>query len=372
MKLCFLADCRSLHTKRWLEYFARDNEVHLITIDYPYDSATKVTNKDYRDLGIIVHKIPKKLVNLAISPIAVKNMIQQIKPDIVHAHYATQYGFCGAFSGFHPFVLSVWGSDILVDPGKNRAYREMVRYALRHADLITCDGENYSEAFVQFGTDLEKVKIIYHGIDTRQFSPTKRDRSVFSDLSVSDTTPVVIFIRGFFSVYDPETLIRSFPSVIREIPEAHFILIGEGDQKQSAINLVHDLGVSSAVSFVGWIPHDRLPEYLASADVYVSTSLSDGGAVVSTLEAMASGLPPVVTDVGDHRIWVQDGKNGFVIPPKDPETLAERIIILLKDRDMRRTFGIHNRAIVEEQGDYYREMAKMEKIYEILVMRNST
>ena len=88
---------------------------------------------------------------------------------------------------------------------------------------------------------------------------------------------------------------------------------------------------------MGWIAHDELPKYLTSADIYVSTSLSDG-ASVSLVEAMACGLPVVTTDAGDAGKWIEDGRNGFIVPTKSPELLAEKIAYLLENKDLREIF----------------------------------
>jgi glycosyltransferase involved in cell wall biosynthesis len=105
-------------------------------------------------------------------------------------------------------------------------------------------------------------------------------------------------------------------------------------------------------------------------DVYVSTSLSDAGIAASTAEAMACGLPVIVTDVADNRDWVEDGDNGFVIPVKSPKLLAEKIIYLLKNENIRKKFGKSGRKIIEERNNYYKEMEKMENIYEKLMERH--
>jgi glycosyltransferase involved in cell wall biosynthesis len=118
------------------------------------------------------------------------------------------------------------------------------------------------------------------------------------------------------------------------------------------------------VRFVGWISNDELPRYLASSDIYVSTSLSDAGLSASTAEAMACGLPVIVTDSGENRVWIEDGKNGFVVPLANPKILAEKIIYLIKNKDIKARFGEINRKIIEERNNYYKEMAKMERIYE--------
>jgi glycosyltransferase involved in cell wall biosynthesis len=103
--------------------------------------------------------------------------------------------------------------------------------------------------------------------------------------------------------------------------------------------------------------------------VYVSTSRSDAGLAASTAEAMASGLPVVVTDSGENRVWVADGENGFIVPTQAPEMLAERILDLLRRPDVRARWGRANRQIIVERNDYVREMGRMEEIYRTLAGR---
>jgi len=213
------------------------------------------------------------------------------------------------------------------------------------------------------------LSLCCHGL--RYPSPSPWCRKAFADLLPDQSDPVVIDIRGFRSVYNAETLIRAVPSVLKKIPDAKFILAGEGEEKAQNQDLVASLGVSNAVFFVGWIPHDNLPRFLSSADVYVSTSLSDGGAVVSTLEALASGLPVVVTDSGDHALWVQNNVNGFIIPKKDSEMLAKKIVYLLQNDDNRIRFGAASRRIAEEKAGYDIQMKEMTMIYNHLKERQA-
>jgi len=82
---------------------------------------------------------------------------------------------------------------------------------------------------------------------------------------------------------------------------------------------------------------------------------------------MASGLPVIVTDSGDNKKWVEENKGGFVVPLKNPEKLAEKIIYLLKNENLRKSFGEYNRKIIEEKNNYYKEMEKMEGVYKKLI-----
>jgi len=167
-------------------------------------------------------------------------------------------------------------------------------------------------------------------------------------------------------VHNVETLVKAIPPILKEIPDTKFIIIGKGEQKEYLMDLAKHLNVFEVIRFLGEVPNDEMPSYLASSDVYVSTSLSDSGLAGSTAEAMACGLAVVITDSGDNKKWVKDGEGGFIVPVKNHEMLAEKIIFLLKNKDMRLKFGKINREIIKEKYDYYKQIAKMENIYKEL------
>lgn len=364
MKICYLASANSIHTQRWVKYFAsHGHEVHLIS-PMPF-RGNNIENVKLYVLRGFSPRIPiiSLLVNLLFNVIQVKRWVREIKPDILHAHYITSYGFWGALSGFHPLVLSAWGSDILVAPKSSKINKAIVKFALRKADLITCGGENSIEEMVRLGANPKKLKLIYFGVDTQKFNPEQRNGKLREELGVSNS-PAIISIRSLRPLYDVESLIKATPLVLEQVPETKFIIAGDGEQGEYLKTFAVSLGVSDSVRFVGRLPHNELPKYLASADIYVSTSLSDSGISVSASEAMACGLPVVVTDSGNNKKWIKGEENGFVIPVRDPSQLAEKIVYLLRNPDTRKRFGEMNRKIIKEKQNYEKEMRKMEKLYE--------
>jgi len=215
--------------------------------------------------------------------------------------------------------------------------------------------------------DTGRIEKVFWGIDTGQFSPRWRNEEIKSQLSISGA-PVVISLRNFKTIYNVEMLIRAVPLVLARAPETRFILAGDGDQRDYLANLAVSLGVSDAVRFVGFVAHDELPKYLASSDVYVSTSLSDSTSL-SLQEAMACEVAPIVTDLPANREWVINAENGFIVPANDAPALADRIVYLIKNRSVRDEFGKQGRNIIEERAEYRKEMAKMERIYQGLKSR---
>nr|WP_321351985.1 glycosyltransferase [uncultured Methanoregula sp.] len=367
MRLCFLADIRSIHTKRWIEFFAPSHEIHLITLNFTPSEMGNVSTEDYTNLGVRIHILPKSFPSILFNSLRVKKLIRTIQPDLLHAHFVTHYGYWGARSGFHPFVVSGWGDDVLIHP-KKTVLSYLVSLALRSADRITCDGENSFEAIQKLGIPREKILLITHGVDTKKFSPGLRNPALFLNI-FKNSWPVVTCIRGFNPIYDPETIIRAIPHVLKDAPEVNFLIGGKGYEEERMRALSDKLGIGQFIQFCGWIPHENLPPYLASSDIYVSASLSDGGVAVSSFEAMASGLPVVVTDIGDNRLWIKDNENGFIVPVRQPELLAERIVRLVRNPDLRKACGQVNRGLVEEKQDYYKEMEKVHVLYTDLVKR---
>ena len=363
MKICYLANAASIYTVRWVNYFAEHGwKVELITWHPPTsDSGIHPT--------VNIHRIffPPHYIARYGALLEITRLIKKIQPDIIHAHYISHFGILAALysrlSGFRPIVLTAWGSDILIDPKGLKKW--LVKYALKKADLITCDAENLKETMIELGADSQKIKIVYHGIDTKKFNPNQKDEKIRKKLKIFNS-PTVIGTRGLKPVYDVKSLIKAVPLVLKQVPDAKFVIAGRGSQETELKQLAKSLGVSDSIRFVGFIPQDILPKYFASSDVYVSTSLSDSFAV-SALEAMACGLAPVMTDVADNKIWIKDGENGFIVPTKNPESLAEKIIYLLENKDVRVKFGKINRKIVEEKQDYYKVMEKMEKLYKELI-----
>jgi glycosyltransferase involved in cell wall biosynthesis len=364
LRLCFIADATSIHTKRWVNYFAgRGHEVHLI-------SSRFTEGYEGFDSRIQMHQLvsffPKLWrVSGYLSGIAwlfqVRAMIIRIKPDIVNAHYIGVPAYLAVVSGFHPLVLTAWGSDILIDAKRNSLRRYLTNRALRKADRIICVSPILSEEIIKSGSASDRIVVSPVGVDTQKFNPRARSEILLRKFDVAGS-PLVISTRNLGPIYDVETLIRAVPLVLQEFPRATFIIAGDGEQRSYLENLAKTLGVSGSVRFTGWIPNQEYPKYLASSDIYVSTSHSDGTSI-SLLEALACGLAPAVTDIPANRPWVQDGSNGFLVPVGDYRMLASKIVLLLKDRDTRIRFGEAGRKLVSEKADYVKEMAKIEKIY---------
>jgi len=360
MKICFLAGADSIHSYRWVKYFGdRGHDVTWITL-VP-NKFPPIVNVKCHESGLINGPFWRNMIQIVWAAYKVRKLIKKVNPDVLHVHYAGTNGMMGLLSGIRPFVLTAWGSDVLF-AGKQGFTKYIVKFILNKADLVTCDAEHMRKAILEFGVKSEKIHIIYFGTDTQRFKPGKVYVEIKNELGVFNA-PMIISLRSLEPVYDLETLIKAIPLVLRNHPDAKFVIAGKGSLEQKLRQMVKALNVSANVIFIGSIQNDELPQYLVSSDIYVSTSLSDAGLSASTAEAMACGLPVVVTNSGENDLWIQDGESGFLVNVKDSQNLAERINGLLDNRNERVLMGKKGRAVIVERNNYYTEMARMEKIY---------
>ncbi len=363
MKLCFLANADSIHSYRWVAYFAgRGHQVDWISLSPPKVAPLNGVRLHIVDCGPVGARHPVTVVRALW---AVKRLVKDIEPDLLHAHYVGVNGLIAALCGFHPLVMTAWGSDVLI-AGRSRLTGPLVRLALKRADLITCDAEHMERTMVEMGVDKKRVALIYFGTDTHRFRRTERDEALAKRLQVQDSS-VVISVRSLKPIYDIATLLKSVPVVLRSVPGAKFLIGGAGPDEMMLRELAGSLGLSRNVDFLGVIPNDELVKYFSLADVYVSTSLTDAGLAASTAEAMSCELPVVVTESGENRLWVRDNINGFIVPCGHDKELGEKISLLLRDRELRRSCGSRNRSVIRERNDFRKEMARMERCYSDLV-----
>jgi len=208
------------------------------------------------------------------------------------------------------------------------------------------------------------------GIDTNLFAPITPDAQLTERLGVAGKR-VLISTRSLRPIYDIATLIRSLPHVLSRVPDAACVIVGGGPENDNLRALAESRGVADAVHFIGSVPNSHLPSYLCSSDVYVSTSLSDAGIAASTAEAMACGLPVVISDFGDNREWVREG-GGLLFPCGDHEVLASRLTDVLTAPAMRDTAARVNRDTVLERCDRDTELTRMEQCYRELAARAVT
>jgi glycosyltransferase involved in cell wall biosynthesis len=362
MKICYLADGRSIHTFRWLKYFVeKENDVHLITMRPARDSVRKLSLTLHENKMGFKSKFLQALNYLLTLPFVVYR-IRKIKPDVLHIHYVLPYGLY-AFLSRMPYILSVWGSDVLILPDKGRLSKFLISKVIKKAKLILYDGgEHMLKRLSELGANTSRLNKIYFGTNTKVFSPSKRSKKIKKKLRMTNDF-LIVSTRNLEPLYDLKTYIEAAALVLKKRKDVNFILIGEGSQREELEELVRKLGISNNVKFIGKVSEEEMANYLASSDIYVSTSLSDAGISASTAEAMSCGIPVVITDFGDNSKWVIRGVNGFLFNLRDNKALAKYMLKLIENKKLRKSFGEINTKLIKEKNNYHKEMEKVNNLY---------
>jgi len=294
----------------------------------------------------------------------VMRILRRVNPDLVHLHVQHYYSLANILSKI-PFVLTSWGLEVETLPQAHFLRKSLARIAAMTASVITVDANCLKKTWVEMGIPENKIKIIPFGVDTNIFKPDVDGSAVRKKLRISKNDIVTISTRPFYNNnhYNIECFIKAIPPIVKKHRNAKFIIKGTGPLENYLKKLVKKLDLSKHVRFVGLVPYSQVSRYLAAADIYVSTCFVDSTSV-SLLEAMACGLPPVVTDIPGNREWIEDGENGFLFPPKNSTVLAERVIQLIENPSLRERFGERCFKIIKRRATWRKSVSKMEAIYE--------
>jgi glycosyltransferase involved in cell wall biosynthesis len=364
LRLAYLSIGRHIHTERWLGWFARrGHEVHLLTVQ-PGPIA-----------GVMVHDIrtahgPKPL-RYALSLLKVRRILRRVRPDLLHTHFLTGYGYWGALSGFRPFVLTVWGDDVYVTPHQSPLKHWLARRALRTADWITGDSRDILEACVALGAAREKCELVQWGVDFSRFNPLVAGDRVRARLGIPEGSPIVLSTRSFTQpYYNIDVVVETAVRVRERFPAVHYILAGnEGDDSRFR-EIARRAGAGDWIHWVGRIPHEELPAWLNASTVFVTVPSVDATAV-SLLEAMACRCAIVATALPSALEWIVDGETGLAVPPRDPDALVAAIGRFLSDSALRSRVGQAAEREVRARADHDRNMARAEEIYMALARREA-
>lgn len=355
MRIVYLADAPYIHTRRWVRHFARlGHETHVISFRPAGIEDAKVHYVD----GLEAIGKARYVVHAR----RVRSMIAGLQPDLLHALHLTSYGFLAGLSGFQPSIVSVWGTDVLEAPALTPMHRWITRHALAHAGAITATGLRLAEATLPYTPPRKPVSVIPYGIDTDLFDPAR-----FASAKPQGARPLTA---GAVARLSPE---KGFEHLLRAAAIAkaggtdiHVVLGGDGPSRGALEQLAGELGIAGIVRFAGGIAHEDVPALLAQLDLFVMPSTWEGFGVAA-LEASAMRLPVIASDVHGLPDVVLDGETGILVPPAEPEAIAQAIAGLAGDAEMRRRLGDAGRAFVERQYRWDDNARLMERLYEAMI-----
>lgn len=353
MKIALLAPANSIHTQRWANGLAaRGLEIHLVSIHLSHEI------KWHQNVHL--HFLtPKAPLGYFLTYKKLEHLLKILQPDILHAHYATGYGFLARLSRFYPLLLSVWGSDVYDFPKKSIFHRHFLRSNLSAADAIAstshCMAEQTRTVFAH-----PKMFVTPFGIDTDIFQPKISSNDISGKIRIGT-------IKTLEYKYGIDTLIQAFSLVKNKTNfDISLEITGGGSQLEALKKLADSLNISADVIFHGQIPHSQVPTALHDLDIYVALSRLESFGVAA-LEAGACALPVVVSNAEGLAEVVIDNHTGFIVPKNDPQAAANALLKLIENPQLRKSIGTQARDHVLEYYTWKKSLDKMLNAYHALI-----
>ena len=289
---------------------------------------------------------------------------------IIHTHdfYTNVFGMAAASLARLPVrIASMRETAEMRTPAQKKVQR--AAYALAHQ--IIANSKAVQETLIRDGLAKDKISVIYNGLDVKRvFTTTSRsDALSLFGLPPDPSRPrqfVTIVANMRHEVKDYPMFLRSAQRVVEAVPNAAFLLAGEGELANEVRRLASELGISDATFFLGRC--ENIAELLNISDVCVLSSKAEGFSN-SILEYMAAGCPVVTTNVGGASEVIMEGETGYLVSPGDDATMASRIILLLRDRERARQFGAAGKHLVEANFSCEAQLTKTEELYNRFLAR---
>lgn len=297
------------------------------------------------------------------------SLMRENKIDLVHAHdfYTNIFGMAAAkLAGVRARITSRRETEGIRSPAK----RWLERRAYNTATAVVANAEAIRTQLIAEGLPPAKVVTIHNGLDVAHVTPqphAHRDELLKSFNLPNSRRYVTIVANMRHVMKDQATFLRAAHLTREAIPDSSFILAGEGEQMPQLQKLAAELGLSNNAFFIGRC--NRVADLLAISDVCVLSSKGVEGFSNSILEYMAAGRPVVATDVGGAREAVVESETGYVVKPEDPETMAARLISLLREPEQAWTMGTQGRKRVLEHFSCEAQLKRVEALYERLLSR---
>jgi len=354
MKICYFADGQSIHTQKWCTHFAKlGHEVHLLTFR---DCRIDNVHVHFLNIGTIASAGGNWRTLLTFR--LIQRILRKMKPDVFHAQYATSYGITGALVNYHPFIISGWGSDILISPNSSKVLRFLLKRAFRRADAITVVAKHMVQSVCNLGVKPEKIQVITHGINTTLFYDQQLKKH-------DDFT--LICTRNLEPLYNHIQLIDAFEMAQKTIPKMKLRILGDGSMRRELEELVVARNLEEQIKFIGRVSQEEMAVELNKAHVFVTVSTTDGD-VVSLVEAIACGNYCIVSDIPANHNWIQSGVNGFFVPLFDASELAKTMEKTVRQYKELKELSVDlNHSIIHSTGNWDKNMEHAEMLYSQLI-----
>lgn len=324
MKILYFTRSDSVHDQRFLTTLAKSGyEGYCLRLnrgEFPTPDGIKVL--PWKGIDGLLHwsQIPGLVGKL-------KSILSAIKPDLVHAGPLQDVAYLATRAGAENLLAMSWGFDLMKDIPSSWVARSRAEVTLAQAKALIVDAQCSAEAAVRLGYPAEKICKFPWGVDVEHFSPQAviASGSEWRQQQGWQDKTVLLCLRSWEPNYGVDVLAAAFVKAVQQNPDLRLILLNSGSQSEKIGSILQEGGALNKVFLGGRVPNDSLVTYYGAADVYVSPSHVDGSSV-SLMEAMASGLPSLVSDIPANKEWVFPSQNGWLFPDGDVEALTEAIL----------------------------------------------
>lgn len=360
MKICYLADINSAHTHKWLNYFKNKGyDIHVISLGNGEYEGVTVHCLDVTD-NVMKKASDRNKLQYIKKIKRVKELVNEIKPDILHAHYATSYGLLGALANYHPYIISAWGSDVYDFPIKSPVHKMMLKYNLKKADYIFSTSNVMKEETQKYTN--KNIEVTPFGVDINRFAPRRTEKDEV----------VIGTIKTLEEKYGIQYLVKAFAQLKDRNPDMNLKLRigGKGSQEDYLKGLCRDLKIYNDVTFLGFVNPDDVVKEFQNFDIAVFPSTLDSESFgVAAVEAESCGTPIVVSEVGGLMESTKPGITSLVAKKASVEDLRDKIDMLVKDKELRLKMGAAARKFVEDNYNLEDNFAYVDKLYKEIVSK---
>lgn len=347
MKVVLFSPGKSSHTHKWAMYF-KENGLDVTVVTFK-DHYSEENAREVKTL-VLPKVLPGKLSYLP-AVMALRKILAELKPDILHAHFVSSYGFVGALANYHPFFVSVWGTDIYKFPKKNSMNRRIVEFTLGKAEVICSTSKTMALETAKYTN--KNIEVTPFGVNLSLFSP-KED--------VNNGKLVVGIAKGLDDIYGFRDLFKAFAILKPKFESLELHILGDGPMRGDYEELTRELKIDDKVNFIGRVPNTMVPQYMKEMDIVAMPSYEDSFGVTA-VEAMSCGIPVVVSDVDGLKEVVLVNETGLVVSRGNPEELAQALEMLLKDEELRLKMGKRGIEHVRQNYDWNDNADYMVKLY---------
>jgi glycosyltransferase involved in cell wall biosynthesis len=317
-------------------------------------------------------KTMTKVYNVPIVPSLFWRLLDEEKPDIIHAHqypvFFSDVSVAVSCLRHIPLLLHVHvvseAKSVMSGFVSDLYYSTLGLRTLQTADAVVVPSLAYKSKLLKMHVKPDKIQVIPYGIDTKKFH-AKTEGEEFKTRYHCQGSKVILSVGRLNYQKGFQYLIRAMPAVLKQIPNVKLIIVGEGEQLAYLNKLSKSLGVSESVIFTGAIGPAEIPNAYSAADVFVLPSFFESFGI-TLIEAQAAGKPVIGTRVGGVPEALVDGETGFLVEPGDPKQLEIAIIRILSNKDLALKMGGKGKKFVEARFDIQSVVSYIVNAYEKL------